>query len=97
MNMAKKVYAILKFIVAQEKKENPAPVQNYHDMIVKKFLSVPDDKTGFKMLIPTDKPEILSNFNKLLKTNDHLSISLVIKRCICRKNVYALKCFFCRL
>jgi hypothetical protein len=24
---------------------------------VKKFLSVDDDETGFKMLIPTDKPE----------------------------------------
>jgi hypothetical protein len=64
-------------------------VQNYHDMIVKKFLSVADDETGLKMLILTDKREILSNMNKLLKTNDHLSISLVIKRCIRRKNVYA--------
>ncbi len=94
MNMAKKVDAIFKFIVAQEQKENPAPVQNYHDMIVKKFLSVPDDETGFKRLIPTDKPEVLCNINKLLKTNDHLTISLVIERCICRKNVCALKCFF---
>ena len=64
-------------------------MQNYHDMIVKKFLSVADDETGLKMLILTDKREILSNMNKLLKTNDHLSISLVIKRCIRRKNVYA--------
>jgi hypothetical protein len=32
-------------------------VQNYHDVIVKKFLSVDDDETGFIMLIPTDKPE----------------------------------------
>jgi hypothetical protein len=59
-------------------------VQNYHDVIVKKFLSVDDDETGFKMLIPTDKPEVLPNINKLLKTNDQFSISLVIKRCICR-------------
>ena len=64
-------------------------MQNYHDMIVKKFLSVADDETGLKMLTPTDKREVLSNINKLLKTNDHLSISLVIKRCIRRKNVYA--------
>ena len=69
-------------------------MQNYHDIIVKKFLSVPDDETGFKRLIPTDKPEVLCNINKLLKTNDHLTISLVIERCICRKNVCALKCFF---
>jgi hypothetical protein len=69
-------------------------VQNYHDVIVKKFLSVDDDETGLKMLIPTDKPEVLPNINKLLKTNDQLSISLVIKRCICRMNVYVLKFFF---
>ncbi|EFX76849.1 hypothetical protein DAPPUDRAFT_106745 [Daphnia pulex] len=57
MNMSKKIDVIFKFIVAQEQKENPAPVQNDHDMIVKKLLSVAHDETGFKMLIPTDKPE----------------------------------------